>query len=50
MKISVERYHWGLLLSTIHRGYLVQHKYIGYTVKEAKEDFKQNARVIRVGN
>lgn len=41
MEISVERYHWGLLLSTIHSGYLYTHKFIGYSVRDAKAEFRK---------
>jgi hypothetical protein len=44
MDITVERHTWGLLLSTIHGGYLVTHKYIGYSVRAAKADFRQIVR------
>ena len=41
MDITVERHTWGLLLSTIHGGYLYTHKFIGYSVRDAKAQFRK---------
>ena len=41
MHISIERTLTGfLVLSTVHRGYLVTRKYQGYTVRDAKTLFQ----------
>lgn len=40
MQITVARQHNGTLLSTIHKGQYFKKLYIGYTLKEAKRDFR----------
>ena len=42
LDISVERHtHDGFTLSAMHNGYYRHKRYIGYTLKEAKQDFRQ---------
>jgi hypothetical protein len=40
MHITVTRQHNGTLLSTIHNGRYFKKLYIGYSLKEAKRDFR----------
>ncbi len=40
IEITVERKHYGLLLSTIYKGEFYKHKYDG-NVKESKQHFRQ---------
>ena len=35
----------GFVLSTIHQGYLVQRRYIGYAIREAKRLFRHELKV-----
>lgn len=44
MQITVTRQHNGTLLSTIHKGQYFKKLYIGYSLKEAKRDFRQFVR------
>ena len=44
MHITVTRQHNETLLSTIHNGQYHKKLYIGYTLKEAKRDFRQFVR------
>jgi hypothetical protein len=45
MQITVERTVNGILvLSAMIGGYLVRRKYIGYTVKEARREFRAECR------
>jgi len=44
MHITVTRQHNGTLLSTIHNGQYRKKLYIGYSLKEAKREFRQFVR------
>ena len=44
LHITVTRQHNGTLLSTIHNGQYHKKLYIGYTLKEAKRDFRKFVR------
>lgn len=45
MSITAEKKLTGwMVLSTVHKGYLVTRKYQGYTIKEAKEMFKEELK------
>jgi hypothetical protein len=44
MHITVTRQHNGTLLSTIHNGQYFKKLYIGYSLKDAKREFRQFVR------
>ncbi len=41
MKYTVERLHSGIQISTVYKGYHRHKLYIGYSLKEAKEAFRE---------
>ena len=44
MSITVERRNGWMILSSIVHGYLVTRKYMGYSIREAKELYRAELR------
>jgi hypothetical protein len=45
-----ERKQWGILLSELVGGQLISRKYIGYSMTEAKRDFRTFLKGLKHGN
>lgn len=46
--ITTTRYTWGIECAAIIGGYLVSRKYIGYTMRQARQDFYNDAKAGRL--
>jgi hypothetical protein len=44
--MTITKKHNGIEISTIYKGYLVKRLFIGYTIRESRELFKEYLRTL----